>query len=163
MKMRLDPITTQVERFAWVFWTILWVSLATGLGQEETMFLSGGDLEVLEGFTILVVALMWLAVVLQTIRQLFYSKTGVLLVRIGRWLLLGSSSIFAFRTTWMLVVHGTEMHISPATLFGGGLLAIGLSFNALGRMQQSYTYDTDEEESKHLNKWILGENVSELY
>jgi hypothetical protein len=159
MKVHLDPITGVLEKFAWVFWTILWVSLATGIGQDEIMFLSGGELELMEVTTIVVVIMMWSAVILQTIRQLFYSESGVLLVRFGRWLLLGASSIFAFRTTWMLITTGSEMHISPATLIGGGLLALGLCVNALGRMQEHYTFDTDAQEFKYVNKWTLGEHV----
>jgi len=159
MMMRLDPITSWLERSAWIFWTILWVSLAAGLGQEEAIFISGGEVESLELVTMLVVILMWVAVILQTLRQIFYSKTGVWLVRLGRWLLLGASSIFAFRTTWMLVVHGSEMHIAPSTLFGAGLLAIGLCVNAVGRMQQSYTFDTDHEEERRIDCWPVKEDI----
>jgi len=148
MTISLDPVTKTLEKSAWVFWTILWISLASGLGQNEMVYISGGILEPLEILTILVVIVMWLAVVLQTLRQLFYATVGVQFVRWGRWLLLGASSVFAFRTTWMLVVHGSEMHISPATLFGAGLLGLGLCFNAWGRMQEEPpTYNLDIEEA----------------
>jgi predicted neutral ceramidase superfamily lipid hydrolase len=151
--VKLDPLTKVLENIAWIFWTILWVSLATGVGQNEEVFISGGVLEYYEIVTIIVVTLMWLAVLAQTVRQLFYSETGTILVRLGRWLLLGASSIFAFRTTWMLVVYGTAMHISPATLLGGGLLAIGLIVTAFGRMSEIITFDTDIEE---LNRNMTG-------
>jgi len=146
--IRVDPVTLALEKFAWIFWTILWISLASGLGQEEVLFISGGEVEGLEFLTIVVVITMWVAVALQTLRQIFYSKTGVWLVRLGRWLLLGASSIFAFRTTWTLVTHGSAMHISPTTLFGAGLLAAGLCVNALGRMQQPEADETDALEEK---------------
>jgi predicted neutral ceramidase superfamily lipid hydrolase len=156
MRLVFDPITKFLDECAWLFWALLWLSLSLGIGQEEMtanqadMFVNYNNTTT----TIIATILLWGAVVLQTIRQVYYSHTGHILVKIGRWLILCATSIFAFRMTFMLIVYGGTPS-SYATLVGVSLLAVGLSLNSLGMMQQSYFQEHKEElPNKWYNSWI---------
>lgn len=127
----LDPITILVEKFAWIFWTVLWASLAFGLGQTDLEYSTRGVYEIPEIITILVTTIMWLSVILQSLKQAFYVYPKPVITRLGNWLLLGSSTIFTFRITWILFIHDYIVHISPIILIGATLMGIGLSLNAL--------------------------------
>lgn len=149
MKAVFDPFTTLLNKFAWLFWAILWISLSLGVGQEELIV---NEKPVLSydttTITTIVCILLWGSVLLQTVRQVYYSHLGHRLVKLGRWLILGATSIFAFRMLYMLTMYG-GVPSSYATLVGVGILSIGLSLNALGMMQQEYF----QEHGKHQPKW----------
>lgn len=148
MKMVFDPITQFLNRSAWLLWAILWMSLSLGIGQEEFK-----PVLVLEHNTytpsLIAAILLWSCVTLQAIRQVYYSHLGHPLVKVARWIILAATTIFAFRMTYMLAYYGGAPS-SIATLIGVSLLAIGLSLNAIGMMQQSYFEENGQE---HIVKW----------
>jgi hypothetical protein len=142
MKALFDPVTSFLNRSAWIFWAILWISLSLGAGQEELIIREVGpgiQYDTTTATTICTI-LLWAAIILQIIRQVYYSNQGPKLVRLGRWLILGATSIFAFRMTYMLSQHGGAPS-SYATLIGVSLLALGICLNSIGMMQQSYFQD----------------------
>ena len=152
MKAVFDPFTEFLNRFAWVFWALLWVSLCLGIGQEELII----DRPLLNNntttITIIVTVLLWGAVALQVVRQMYYSHLGHKLVKLGRWLILVSTSIFAFKATYMLAIYG-GISGSYATIIGIGVLAIGVSLNSLGMMQQYYFQEYGKKQPKWGPHW----------
>lgn len=152
MKMVFDPITDFIDKFAWVAWAILWISLSLGVGQEE--FVIPGTAAIPDRLLLSIVASILLlgCVLLQTVRQLYYSNEGPPLVRLGRWIILGATSIFAFRMLYMISAYGSATS-SIAALVGVCLLAVGLSLNAIGMMQQSYFREHGSEKLKWNNSW----------
>lgn len=154
MKMVFDPITQFLNRSAWVLWAVLWISLSLGIGQEEfnPVVFTKYDTYIP---SLVAAILLWFCVMLQTIRQVYYSHLGHPLVRIGRWIILGATTIFAFRMTYMLSYYGGAPS-SLATLIGVSLLAIGLSLNSIGMMQQSYFEEKGQEDTvKWNNSWRI--------
>lgn len=158
MKEVFDPITNTLNKFAWAMWAILWLSLSIGIGQEDfypnTVPIKSADTTVLSTIS---AVLLWSSVILQVIRQIYYSHLGPGLVKVGRWLILVATTIFAFRMTYMLAAYGGAPS-SSAALIGVSILAIGLSLNAIGMMQQSYFegYDSTEKQPKWNNSWRAG-------
>lgn len=154
MKDMFDPFTEFLNRYAWAFWALLWISLCLGIGQEEVILSSGMPALNYNTTTIttVVTILLWGAVILQTVRQMYYSHLGHSLVRLGRWMILGATSIFAFRMTYMLALYG-GVPSSYATLVGVGILAIGISLNALGMMQQHYFQEYGRKQPKWGPHW----------
>lgn len=127
----LDPITSRIDRFAWIFWAILWISLSLGLGHEDLVYSARGILEIPEIITILIVFIMWLSVLLQVIRQAFFNYPKPLLAKLGNWFLIGASTLFTFRLTWILLIKDYIIHISPIILLGAALMGVGLILNAI--------------------------------
>lgn len=151
MKMIFDPITQFLSRSAWFLWATLWISLFLGMGQEELR-----PIVVIEHDTyipsLVAAILLWSCVTLQAIRQVYYSHLGNSLVKVARWIILGATTIFAFRMTYMLTYYGGAPS-SIATLVGVSLLAIGLGLNAIGMMQQSYFETSKDETVRWHNSW----------
>jgi hypothetical protein len=153
MKHMMDPITDFLNRIAWIFWAVLWISLSLGIGQEEVDVINHGNIITYSTKvpTTIAAILLWTAVVLQVIRQVYYGNLGPKLVRLGRWLTLGATSIFAFRMTHMLVTYG-GVPSSYATLVGVSLLSLGLILISLGMLQHDFSHSTDIERAVRWNK-----------
>lgn len=152
MRLVFDPITEFLNRSAWIMWAILWISLSLGVGQEElnpTLAKVSFDTYIP---SIIASVLLWSCVILQAVRQVYYSHLGHPLVKIARWLILGATTIFAFRMSYMIMMYNGAPS-SLATLIGVSLLAIGLSLNAIGMMQQSYFSELNKEKDDSEIKW----------
>lgn len=152
MRMVFDPITDFLNRSAWILWALLWLSLSLGIGQEEFNIPVNGYVPYNTTVASTIAAiLLWACVILQATRQIYYSHLGPPLVKLARWIILGATTIFAFRMTYMLAAYGGAAS-SMATLIGVSLLAIGLSLNAIGMMQQSY-FQENGTHVENLIKW----------
>jgi hypothetical protein len=151
MKLVFDPITEVLNRFLWVFWVVLWISLSIGLGQDDNNLIHYSK-TIQYDTTIpstIISVLLWSAVVLQTIRQIYYSHLGPTLVKVGRWIMLLATSIFAFRMTYMLIQYGGAPS-TMATMVALGLMAISIILVSIGMMQHAY-FDGDS--SKEPDTW----------
>lgn len=137
VKLYVDPITASIDKYIWVFWSILWISLALGLGQDELIYKTGGIIEIPEIALIITILVLWVSIILQALRQYYYNDIITShLAKLGNWFLLGSSTIFTFRLTWISVLQGYPVHISPIIILGTFLLGVGLSFTALSHMKK---------------------------
>jgi hypothetical protein len=150
MSITFDPITRNLNKFAWIFWIVLWISLSLGIGQDELILLehqSRINYDTTE-ITIIAAVVIWAAVILQAVRQIYYSHTSPFLVKIGRWFIFTATSILAFRTTYMLAMYG-GVPSSRAAIIGIILLAVGICFSSIGMMQQSYFEEHPEQKWEH--------------
>lgn len=151
MKMCFDPITEFLNRSAWILWAVLWISLSLGVGQEEFVINPTVTYDTFMPSLISAV-LLTACVLLQAVRQIYYGDEGPTLVKFGRWLILGATSIFAFRMVYTVVMYNGAPS-SIATLIGVCILAVGLSLNAIGMMQQSYFKKQAIKKLKWNNRW----------
>lgn len=139
MKYISDPITQKLSQFIWLFWAILWVSLAIGLGNDTKIH----SMYIVQGHEIpgtIASILLWGAVVVQIVKLLYYSSTCNMLLKFGRWLLLISTGIFAYRMTHMLIMYG-DVYASMSAIIGAIILAIGLILSSLGVMMYEHFND----------------------
>lgn len=136
MKYISDPITDKLSKFIWLFWAVLWVSLAIGFGSETNFVMVNAK----NGYEIpglIASILLWGAVFIQIVKLIYYSHECNYLLRIGRWLLLIATGIFAYRMTYMLIVYG-DIYASLATIVGAIVLAMGLILASLGAMMTDH-------------------------
>jgi len=155
MKMIFDPVTEFLNRVAWVLWATLWISLSLGVGQEALDVSVQPIAAEMATLSRIAAILLIGCVILQLVRQIFYSHVGPPLVRVARWIILGATSIFAFRMVYMISVYGGAPS-SRAALVGVSLLALGISLNSVGMMQYSYFQEKqqkEKEEGEELLKW----------
>lgn len=155
MRMVFDPITQFLNRSAWIMWAILWISLSLGMGQVQIAPIVTMEYDTFLP-SLITTILLWSCVTLQAIRQIYYSHLGHPLVKVGRWMILVATTIFAFRMTYMITIYGGAP-VALSTLIGTSLLAVGLSLNAIGMMQQSYFDEPEAKDSeiKWNNSWRL--------
>jgi hypothetical protein len=153
MKPNLDPVTKVIDKFLWVFWAIIIVSLLSGLGQDDSNIRSYAQVVTYDSTlgTSIAVILLWISLAIQLIRQVFYTNEHNLLVKIGLWVLLFATSMFAFRMTYLLIEYG-GLPGSIVTLTAFSMLAISIILITIGRMQCAY-FDNNEEYI-HSN-WLL--------
>lgn len=131
-----DPITHKLSKFIWLFWAVLWVSLAIGFGNETNFVMT----DIKNGYQVpgLVASiLLWAAVLIQIVKLIYYSHECNYLLKVGRWLLLIATGIFAYRITYMLIVYG-DVYTSLAAIIGAIILAIGLTLSSLGVMMHEH-------------------------
>lgn len=131
-----DPITNKLSKFIWLFWAVLWVSLAIGFGSENNFVMVNAK----NGYEIpglIAAILLWGAVLIQIVKLIYYSHECNYLLKVGRWLLLIASGIFAYRMTYMLVVYG-DIYASLAAIVGAIILAVGLILSSLGVMMYEH-------------------------
>ena len=136
MKYISDPITDKLSKFIWLFWAVLWVSLAVGFGSETNYIIPN----VTNGYEIpglIAAILLWGAVFIQVVKLIYYSQECNYLLKLGRWLLLIATGIFAYRMSYMLVIYG-DIHASLAAIVGAIILAIGLILASLGAMMTEH-------------------------
>jgi hypothetical protein len=150
MSIKFDPVTDRLNKSAWIFWVVLWVSLSLGVGQDELILAEHNERIIYDTTELSIIAtiLLWAAVTLQALRQIYYAHTSPFLVKIGRWLIFSATSILAFRSTYMLILYG-GVPSSRAAIIGISLLAVGICFSSLGMMQQSYFEDHPNERWKN--------------
>ena len=136
MKYISDPITNKLSKFIWLFWAVLWVSLAIGFG-SETNFVMINTKNGYEVPGLIASILLWAALLIQIVKLIYYSHECDYLLKVGRWLLLITTGIFAYRMTYMLIVYG-DIYASLAAIIGAIILAIGLILASLGVMMNEH-------------------------
>ena len=136
MKYISDPITNKLSKFIWLFWAVLWVSLAIGFG-SETNFVMINTKNGYEVPGLIASILLWAALLIQIVKLIYYSHECNYLLKVGRWLLLITTGIFAYRMTYMLIVYG-DIYASLAAIIGAIILAIGLILASLGVMMNEH-------------------------
>lgn len=136
MKYLSDPITQKLSKYIWLFWAVIWASIIVGIGSDSAIgiYYSVPQHEITGMIS---ATLLWGAVVVQTVKILYYTSKSNNLLKIGRWLLLIATSIFAFRMSFMLAIYGT-VYASLAATIGAAILAVGLILSSLGVMTKDH-------------------------
>ena len=68
MKYISDPITNKLSKFIWLFWAVLWVSLAIGFG-SETNFVMINTKNGYEVPGLIASILLWAALLIQIVNE----------------------------------------------------------------------------------------------
>jgi hypothetical protein len=132
LSMKLDPITKQLDRFAWLLWFVLVMSLAFGFGSEIGLAPGGAGVGV--GYDLadtFMTVMSGIAALALLVTQAVAFRVGNVWERMSRWLMLLAQSIFAFRFATMLVVNG-DIYAAPITVIGFTLVAFAQIVHCMG-------------------------------
>lgn len=128
-----DPITKFFDKITWIFWILLWVSIVLGVGQDLPMDTAMERTTHWELFTVIITVLAWGATATCIVRQVYYMPPEFSLVKLGNWLILFSTSMLAFRMTYVLLVYG-ESRIILSSLISMSVLCLGIILSTIGHM-----------------------------
>lgn len=141
--MTFNLLTIKMNRFLPVFWFILFISVIAGFGKDGIDFVSEGTFLPSHWYQMIYVTMliaMWASAVIHAVE--LNKNHGVMtrLVKFSTVATLIGVCLIAGRGSLLMLTVGANNSISPATLIGAFVIAIGTAGNSLGRMYDRRHY-----------------------
>lgn len=141
--MSFTAATLKLQNYAWLLWSILFVSVVVGFGKEDVNFISTGAY-LPTGIYQLIVYGMGITIGISSIINIIELYTNKHLMgtgtKIGLVIIILGLFILATRVYWVFFTSNVSMNIAPSTIIGTYMIAIGTASSSIGRMYDWRNY-----------------------